>query len=436
MGINENIRNATASNFPLMRGDTNAPSAFSDRQKQYLAPETQAYFQKNLKYTSDFFSASCQGLDYTDFYAWTPVLVRLSEVVDVKSLTQISEDFKVCVFEDASIDYFGRGAKLISCGNTYINVNPANISAPTSTALLRKCNVIWHSLDYYGNIVAEPFCWAKPGSLATANTITDYNILLDAYQHCSIQYNAQTSWITENTRVILGNQAYAVQGIQNFSLEFSNDENTVHMINFDLYRTEVTENDDMTNRVADGKSFSWSINISGASSMNAGSVQTLTASSLRNGETPNSAYYPYSYTWASSDPNVATVDSNGLVTAVSSGNATITCALTQNASISATFPVSVAQAITTDHVAFTTIPDSPLEQYESTVCTAYFFDNGTQQSDAVSFTFAGANASSYGATISGNSVSIICYAADDTPLTITATCNGYSASTSVQLIGY
>ena len=434
--IRQNIGNAILSSFPILAGDTNAPDYYTDRREQYFSTTTQAFFEERLPLASDFFEAECQGLDYADFYAWQWVKIRLADIVKASSLTNLAEDYKMVIFAHAIIDYWGRGAKLHTAGNTYICYNPSNASSITANGLVRRCNALWNYLDYYGNIQTEPFCWTKPGALATANYAETYGILPDAYQHCIMQLNSGTAWITENTRVILGDLAYKVQGMQNFSLEFSDDTTSAHMMQFDLYITQTTENDDMTNKVADANSFSWQINVSGAATMNVGATQTLTATSTRNGEAPDATIYPYSYIWSTSDENVATVNSGGLVTALSQGDCTLTCTLEQNPSISTTLELTVEQAVTTDYVQFTTMPPSTLEQYETATATAYYFINGEQQTDTVTFSFSGANPNSYEAQTADNTATIMCYAADNTPLTITATCNGKSATAQVQLIGY
>ena len=50
--------------------------------------------------------------------------------------------------------------------------------------------------------------------------------------------------------------------------------------------------------------------------------------------------------WTSSNPNVATVDNNGLVTGRSSGTSTITCTTTDGSNLSASCTITVAQLIT------------------------------------------------------------------------------------------
>lgn len=60
---------------------------------------------------------------------------------------------------------------------------------------------------------------------------------------------------------------------------------------------------------------------------------------------PSNAYNK-NVVWSSSDESVATVDQNGLVTAVAGGTCTITCTATDGSGVSATCPVTVIQLVT------------------------------------------------------------------------------------------
>mgnify|MGYP002223820216 CR=1 FL=1 len=65
--------------------------------------------------------------------------------------------------------------------------------------------------------------------------------------------------------------------------------------------------------------------------MTAGDAFQFTAASRRNGaEVENTEEHPIGYVWCSSDTNVATVDSKGVVTAVGEGTCQITAVLDQN----------------------------------------------------------------------------------------------------------
>lgn len=433
--IGKNIRNVTGFNVPLVSSDTNAPEYYKKRKKQYMAAETLAFNREMLHIASDFFEAEAQGLNYEDFYEWRPVMVRLADVVSPTSLTQVVEDYKLAEFEDSSIDYFGIGAYLKTLGSTYINVNPANVSSTSTTALVRRCDAVWHMLDYYGNVLEIPFVWDKPGALGTQRSFADYTALMNAYQHCIMQYSPATAWVSENSRVILGDQAYEVRGLQNFSREFTDDPESVHIMRFDLTRTEPNVNDDMVNMVADGLAFSWNIDISGSQRMTAGTQQTLTITSTRNGQVLDQEKHDFSYFFISSNALAAQVDEKGAVTAKAEGNTVITCRLQENPNISATFSIEVAPAQETPYVAFIENAPARIGQLKSFTVRAALFESGEQQTAPVTYSVSGPPRGAYTASEADGALNVTCYAPSQTPLTITASAEGVSASQQTILEG-
>ena len=83
--------------------------------------------------------------------------------------------------------------------------------------------------------------------------------------------------------------------------------------------------------------------------LNAGSTYTLTKTVA-----PSTASNQ-NVTWSSSNTNVATVNSSGVVTAVGNGTATITCTSSENSSLKGTCSVTVTTAVTSVTVSPTTL---------------------------------------------------------------------------------
>ena len=83
--------------------------------------------------------------------------------------------------------------------------------------------------------------------------------------------------------------------------------------------------------------------------MNSGTTQQLTVIVM-----PSNAYNP-NLAWTTSDASVATVDSNGLVTAVAGGTCTITCTAQDGSGVSSTCEVTVNQLVTDITLNYTTL---------------------------------------------------------------------------------
>ena len=86
-----------------------------------------------------------------------------------------------------------------------------------------------------------------------------------------------------------------------------------------------------------------------STTLNKGATETLTVS-----RSPSSVSYP-TITWTSSNTSVATVDSNGKVTAVGNGSATITAKTTDGTNLSKTCTVTVTTPVTGVSVSPTTL---------------------------------------------------------------------------------
>ena len=304
---------------------------------------------------------------------------------------------------------------------------------------MRRENATWCHYDYYGNIIKTGFVWAKNQELATSPKITDYIALLRGYQHCVMQRNADTECLHENDRIILGNNAYFVRGLDNFTQEFTDDIATNRLFYFDLSRTEPTENDDMVNKIAEGKSFKWVLDITGIGNManDSSKKQTLTVKSIRNGvEVFSTDEYPISYTFTSLDPSVATVDNDGVITPQGAGSCYIVARLEQNPNITGDFLLFVSDTAG-DGIYWENPPQAALAQTQSCTAQATYFNGGVATADPVTFSFSGAEAGAYGVELVDiNGVTITCYKPCDTPLTVTATCNGKSISADITLLGY
>lgn len=406
----------------------------ADTQEQYFAQRTKMFDAERLKWASNVVNARVQGLDYSNFFAYTQIPIRTSALIDPTTGKNLGSDWQRIIAMDMNIDFLPRGAKVIFNGNVWLVTNPMNIQSVTGTTVIRRCNVVWNYLDEYGNVQSEPFCFGQGWEdLATTNNIQEQMTLMNGYQHCAMQMNPQTSALHHNYRIILGSQAYSVRGLQDFVLEFSQDPNSSYIQFFDLQVTEPLESDDMERKIASGLAFEWTVSISGEEEMQQGAQQTLIAQSTQNG---NPVTLETSYAWSSSNEAAATVDATGTVSAVAPGDCVISAALVQNPSLTAEIPITVVAAQTGLVLFWTHTPPESLSAYQSATVGAGLTENGQPVQETVEWSFAGADEKSYTAEVSGNTAVIQCWQADSTPLTVTASYGGKTISAQVALLGW
>lgn len=405
-------------------------------QRQFFAEETREYAAKVGKIASDVYEGTAQGLDRADFFSFKPVLLRSSSAAKGATGENMPDDWQhVHLLKPKSANELPPGAYLTYANNTWIVYKGTNIGSVLADGIVRRCNAVIHTLDWYGNIVGVPMSYAKMGTLGNASHASENSIVAKNYISCVCQRNAVSAAFRENTRFILGNTAYSMRGVNDFTREFTDEADSVHLMTFTIEMSEPMPQDSIEQQCADYFSFRWEIGISGERAMKTGTTRPLSVKSARMGVVVESTEEnPISYLFSSSDESVATVDASGNVTAVGEGSAEITVTLAQNPSISATWSVS-AEASPEDSVSFTTSVPETLREYESAVLNAAVFENGEPTGETVNWTFTGAAENCYGVGENEDgSRTITCYCASAVPLTVTiAAANGLSDSREILL---
>lgn len=433
--LQNNIKNGLLTASRLNNIVTNSPANTSPKYSKYN-DEATAYYHEYAPYASNVFEAEIQGLDYNDFYKWTKVHLRSSNVINPSTGENLSTSWQSILILDRKVDFVPIGAYVKYNNSIWIVYNPDNIASPTGNSIVIRCNTTYNTLDYYGNIVKTPMFYAKGTVLASSPYYMEFSATLDGYQHVIMQLNEVTEKITNNTRIILGKSAFGMYGVSDFPEEFTGDPNSCHIFRADLRLQETVESDDLVNHVADGKYFSFTIDLKCNPIINIGERQSIEVVSRRNGEVVTSTEEnPITYIWSSSDESVATVDEYGSTVAVGTGYCQITCTLQQNASVSSVVGFNVVERTETDYVDFVFPIPERIRTFETLDIEAAYYEDGQQTSDTIEYTLSRADESSYSYTVNGNVLTIQTYAPSEAPLEITASCNGESVITKIMITG-
>lgn len=439
MSLQDNIKNGLLTGGGILGlSSRNQPAEYKDRAHPYFSDATRAFVEERAQYASDFFTAKTVGLDPNDPLREITVQLRLANVVRPSAAIQRAfDDFKEVLIANPDYSYIRPGAKFFVEGSWWLAYNPDNISSVSASGIIRRCNATWNFLDYYGNLHREPICVEATHANANAPDSQQAVVVPSGYFNVVCQYNAHTAQINDNTRMILGSRAYSVSGFSDFETEFTEDDSSVRLLRFSVRVGEPNhEIDDMKRRIAGGKAFSWTLDVSGATQLYVGGIERLSVISRRNGEIVESTQEnPIDYRFESGNSNVVTVDRSGNLKAVSSGAAEITVSLAQNPQVKTAFRVTVSEA-QEPFVAFDTVPPASMDAYGVPVSLrAAYFENGVETDAAVQWAFTGANNAAYSAETDGNTATIRCWAGSVTPLTVTARCSGSSVSAEIALLG-
>lgn len=403
--------------------------------RQYLASETQTYVRETAMLASNVYTAECQGYDEEDFYSYKTIKIRCSPAASSATGEMMPDDWqKVHVINPANLGFLPVGAYLSFGGNQWIVYKGNNIASALADGIIRRCNSVINTLDWYGNIVAVPMSYAKMGTLGNASHASENSIVAKNYISCICQLNEYSKSFGENTRLILGKTAYSMRGLNDFTREFTDDPDSVHLLSFTIERSEPLEQDSIELQCADYHSFSWDIRLKANKSMRTGTTQKIEVSSVRMGEAvEGTEEHPISYVFTSSDESILTISPDGIIYAQASGTANITVSLGENPKVQETIEISAAES-GSSFVEFTTAPVSQLREYESAEISAAYFENGAATDAEISFEFTGAASNAYAAEKQGsNSYLITAYAASKEPLTIKVSANGYSSEMEIML---
>lgn len=420
-------------------------NGYTGKMHEYFERPTSSFIWQNAKYASNFFKAKVQGVIPGTFDTERGAYIRSMDIVEQTTGAKMPNDYQCIYFQDTRIKGLYTGAKVKYAGNTWLAISPFNISDPLMQAVVRRCNAVWKRLDYYGNVIAEPFVFHDGRASATANEYLDWDVIPNWYQKCVMQLNDQTRELAYNRRIVLGSSVVEVRGLVDFISDFSGEDaegnqtpEPSHVMFFDVQFQQPTENDDMERGIAGGKAFQWNIHLSFAPTMGTGETQKITAESLRNGETPDTDAHPVSYLYSVDNSAVAAIDVDGNVTALSEGTATITVTLEQNPEITATAEITVTNEETAKEIVFT--PDVParMKQMQTYTGTARVMKGAEATGDTLTLTVYGATDEAE-AAFDGESgaLTITCYEPSNTPLSLVfKASDGTTVTRTIQLEGY
>ena len=441
MALEDQIKNVMIESSLPLSYKTYVPKQYADKQTEYFNHETRTFNQMYAKYASDYVDAEVQGLDPEKPYEYTKCHLRLAEIVKPSGSIEGNFDaYKYVMMVERQYEYLRKGAKIKTMGNTWLVLNPANMSSGES-AVIQRCDITWNYLDYYGNICHEPMCIDTLLMRASTPDSQRSTMITKGYFNAMCQYNEATKQLFTNSRMILGSSAYMLTGFSDFIREFTDEPDTINLMRFALRYEEPSDHlDDMVNKIAGAKTFHWDISIGGESTLTTGETSQFCATSVRTNQgttetVESTEEHPISYLWTSGDESIATVDENGVVTAVAEGTTTITATLEQNPDKQMSTAITVASVDTEPHVAFDTTIPNYLPYGRTLTVSATYYENGEETEEPITWTVTGADEDAYELSTEGNTATIKCWGGSVEPAVITASHGALNASATVYLQG-
>lgn len=347
---------------------------------------------------------------------YTALKVRINHIINASTGNKVGDDWKEIKFQDISTAK-GMGCRYRFDNNIWMSVNSDIYKFVTKSNIIRRCNNTWKYLDSTGAIVEEP-CVIDYVFTSTNFDYDEAIITPKGDLFVALQANAYSRKIKINDRVVFDGQPFKVTAINTFGRRNTFDPTSVTLLYFDITKDAIAEDDDLTNNIANTNRYSYTLNVIQPSVVNSvGYSTTLTAETKFNG-----SIVAKSVIWSSSNTNIATVSNVGLLTLISNGACTITCALADNTDVKDTVAITV-QAVPTNVVDVRIVPNlTSLLKGESRTYTVYKFVNNVQQANTFTFVGSGVPSANYTLTVNnGNSFTVLNKEKYDTPLTVTCT---------------
>ncbi len=332
---------------------------------------------------------------------WSDVEVRITHVINSATGEKLGDDFRGVIFQDLQHAY-GMGFRYQFNDNVWITTNSDFYKFPTISSTVRRCNNVLRWYDKDGNLCEEP-CFID--YVIKNNNIESIKqqIILDGDVEVCTQMNQYTINILENQRFIFDGKAYKIRAVNNFLRQKTNESNSVPLVKFTMYKTNIAPNDDLVNSIADTNYFDYSISINSDDfNQSVGYSGQLSATVKLNEE-----IVIKDLTWESSDDSKATIDGLGNFTLLSIGLVNFTCSITDNPIITNGISVNIV-TITTPISDIIITPDvNKIYRGDTQFYTVFKYLNNVLQADTFTITSSGVPASCYEIQIiDGNTFSV------------------------------
>ena len=355
--------------------------------KESLTGDFQGALNIDFKTASDWFTIQREFPYASGIYI--PVDARVNRLFDGKTTVTVGDDFKRLLFRNPE-DAPALGSMYQFDDNYWIVTNVEAIKSLATTCVVRRCNNMLRWKDFYsGQVYSQP-CVIDYLIKETRDYSTGGSSLVQpsGFAEIIVQFNANTNKIRPSRRFLFGNvnnwMAYKVMGggINNFDNRVTTDMVSVGLLRISTLANQANEQtDDFVNGIADALEYNYTISLNSNNLILAmGSSYTLVPTIEMNGGNISK-----NVLWTSSDTTKLVVDSNGTLTPVGVGGATVRCQLSDNPNVFDECIVNITST-TVNNYSITLTPNVDyVYEGEAQSFSVSLMLNGIQQPDVFVF---------------------------------------------------
>lgn len=277
--------------------------------------------------------------------SYSEINVRINRGMHVYTGKNMGDDWKLLIFDSTSHPV-ELGKKYYFENNYWLTFNTELYKNIASSCMVKRCNNVLRWVDTDGILYDEPCIFDNLIARARDQMSSDELILPQGYINVYAQLNEKTMAIKENQRFLVGNEknrvAYKIfgNGVRNFLNDWTYDDNSARIVMFTMGGNYVNQQtDDIVNGIANMFQSTYEIgNIPEEISGKPGGSFKLEPILLRNNIVIDNAEFKY----ASSNRNIITVDSSGLISFISNGTASIMVSYDSNTGVTTDIPVIIS----------------------------------------------------------------------------------------------
>ena len=306
-------------------------------------------------------------------------MVRVDSIINFNTGVALGDDFKRFLFmPDYPAPFYGQ--KYRWKDNYWLVINTDNDGSLNVSAELRRCNNVLRFFDKNGNKIQEP-CIMDYVLRFTNNNETPPITIGNKEQKIWAQRNDRTQLIEPNDKFLFGTPKQRVAlriyagGTKNFLNNVTMDDNSPSLTEFYLEDYQISEIlDDLEGGYANAYVNNFSIKINSQEEKYKPSI----SSQLEAVVYKNNKVFDAPIIWETSDPNIATVDDEGLITTLAEGQVIISACMKDNDSIRDSIEITVSNDATVDFEIRLSPDIDYVLQDTTTEFSCYLYENGNQ----------------------------------------------------------
>jgi len=318
---------------------------------------------------------------------YTDLIVRLNKVFDPRAGIKLGDEYRKIIYKDRqTTEKLGLYYQYDS--RYWIGFNPDFINLPTSSNIIVRCNDTFRWYDEDG-VYREYPVYIDATDTGMGLEEDKYMALTKGRLQSYVQFNEHTAKLLEGQEFLLGREGKRAK----YRISFEDDFETDAILKLKLSRYQL--NKDVDNTTLGIANYTerpqFTLNVEQAiAEISIGNTIQLEATLLdKDGQESDKPI-----AWSSSDEDIATVDSNGLVTAIDNGSVTITAEMTNNTNVNDTSDILVTAtpASTIEYVISPDLDSLLRTQDENFVVQK--LDNGVVQAETFTISVDGSTTAS------------------------------------------